>query len=193
MVNEYTAHQKKENEKLAAYHCPRYEELPKIDVYMDQLIGILEEYLTHFEIPGEEKTITATMVNNYVKQKVIAPPKNKKYSKSHIVYLVVIGVLKNVLSISDIGNLIKMQTRQYSLSRAYNFFAEELESVLNVTFGARDFAEANSKKERTNLSKLVRSALLSFANNVYVKKNIYYMLQDQQRKVEKVEKAETEK
>ena len=64
---------------------------------------------------------------------------------------------------------------------------------MNVTFGARDFAEANSKKERTNLSKLVRSALLSFANNVYVKKNIYYMLQDQQRKVEKVEKAETEK
>lgn len=192
MVNEYTAHQKKENEKLAAYHCPRYEELPKIDVYMDQLIGILEEYLTPFEIPGEEKTITATMVNNYVKQKVIAPPKNKKYSKSHIVYLVVIGVLKNVLSISDIGNLIKMQTRQYSLSRAYNFFAEELESVLNVTFGARDFSEANSKKERTNLSKLVRSALLSFANNVYVKKNVYYMLKDQQRKAEKTEKAETE-
>lgn len=182
MVNDFTAHQKKENEKLVAYHCPRFEELPKIDVYMDQLIGILEEYLAPFEIPGEEKTITATMVNNYVKQKVIEPPKNKKYSKSHIVYLVVIGILKDVLSISDIGNLIKMQIKQYSLSRAYNFFAEELESVLKVTFGTRDFAEANSKKERTNLSKLVRSAILSFANNVYVKKNIYFMLKEQDKK-----------
>lgn len=187
MVNDFTAHQKKENEKLVAYHCPRFEELPKIDVYMDQLIGILEEYLAPFEIPGEEKTITATMVNNYVKQKVIEPPKNKKYSKSHIVYLVVIGILKDVLSISDIGNLIKMQIKQYSLSRAYNFFAEELESVLKVTFGTRDFAEANSKKERTNLSKLVRSAILSFANNVYVKKNIYFMLKEQYKKSIKTE------
>ncbi len=187
MVNDYSVHQKKENEKLVAYHCPRFEELPKIDVYMDQLIGILEEYLAPFEIPGEEKTITATMVNNYVKQKVIEPPKNKKYSKSHIVYLVVIGILKDVLSISDIGNLIKMQIKQYSLSRAYNFFAEELESVLKVTFGTRDFAEANSKKERTNLSKLVRSAILSFANNVYVKKNIYFMLKEQDKKSIKTE------
>lgn len=187
MVNDYSLHQKKENEKLTAYHCPRFEELPKIDVYMDQLIGILEEYLAPFEIPGEEKTITATMVNNYVKQKVIEPPKNKKYSKSHIVYLVVIGILKDVLSISDIGNLIKMQIKQYSLSRAYNFFAEELESVLKVTFGTRDFAEANSKKERTNLSKLVRSAILSFANNVYVKKNIYFMLKEQDKKSIKTE------
>jgi hypothetical protein len=44
---------------------------------------------------------------------------------------------------------------------------------MRVTFGSRDFAEANSVRERAELSKLVRSALLSFANNVYVKKNIY--------------------
>ncbi len=174
MVNEIRQIQFDESSKLAEYHCPRYEELPKIDLNMDQLIGFLEEYLAVFEIPGEEKTITATMVNNYVKQKVIHPPKNKKYSKSHIMYLIVLGVLKNVLSISDIASLIKMQIGQYPLRKAFNFFAIELENALKVTFGTRDFAEANSCRERNQLSKLVRSALLSFANNVYVKKNIFY-------------------
>lgn len=174
MVKEMLDNQKAESSKLSEYHCPRYEELPKIDIYMDQLIILLEEYLAPFEIPGEETTLTATMVNNYVKLKVIHPPKNKKYSKSHIMYLLVLGILKNVLSISDIGALIKMQIGQYPLRKAFNFFAIELENCLKVTFGTRDFAEANSARERNQLSKIIRSALLSFANNVYVKKHIYY-------------------
>jgi hypothetical protein len=182
MINDYTPFQKRENDKLSKYHCPRYDELPQFDVYMEQLIAILEEYLAPFEIPGEEKTITATMVNNYVKQKIIRPPKNKKYSKSHIMYLIVLGILKNVLSISDIATLISMQMHRYPLKKAYNFFAVELENVIKVTFGERDFSEANSARERTNLSKLVRSALLSFANNVYVKKNIYFTQLEQQGK-----------
>ncbi len=164
---------KEENNKLANYHCPRYEELPQISVYMEQLITILDEYFSCFESQGESRTITATMVNNYVKQKVLPPPTNKKYSKNHIAYLIVLGILKNILSISDVTSLIKMQIAKYPLRKAYNFFAIELENAMRVTFGSRDFAEANSVRERAELSKLVRSALLSFANNVYVKKNIY--------------------
>lgn len=161
------------NDKIAEYHCPRYEELPSIELYMEQTVSLLDSYLAPFEIPGEEKTITPTMINNYVKQKIIHPPKNKKYNKSHLMYLIVVGILKNVLSISDIAELIKMQTEQYPLRKAFNFFALELENALKVTFVSRDFSEANSARERTQLSKTVRSALLSFSNNVYVKQNIY--------------------
>lgn len=160
------------DDNILDYHCPRYEDLPKIELYMDQLVAILNEYLAPFHSQGEDAIVTATMINNYVKQKVIHPPKNKKYNRSHIMYLIVVGVLKNVLSISDIAQLIKMQIKQYPLRKAYNFFAIELENVLNVTFGTRDFAEANSVWERTHLQKLVRSALLSFANKVYVRKNL---------------------
>ena len=163
MVNEILQ-TKSNNESLAEYHCPRYEELPKIDVYMDQLIALLDVYLSPFQTLGEDTAITATMVNNYVKQKVIMPPKNKKYSRRHIMYLIVLGTLKNVLSISDIAALIKMQIGQFSLGKSFNFFAIELENALKVTFGTRDFSEANSIRERNPLSKLVRSALLSCAN-----------------------------
>ena len=123
------------------------------------------------------------MVNNYVKHKIISPPTNKKYSESHIMYLIVIGILKSVLNISEIGMVIKMQIEQYPIQVAFDFFAIELENSLKVTFGTRDFAEANSEKEKTPLSKLVRSALLSFANKVYVKKNIYLDYQEYQEKL----------
>ena len=76
-----------------------------------------------------------------------------------------------------------MQIEQYPIQVAFDFFAIELENSLKVTFGTRDFAEANSEKEKTPLSKLVRSALLSFANKVYVKKNIYLDYQEYQEKL----------
>jgi len=96
-------------EKIKQYHCPRYDELPPFSLYTDQLKELLEMYLSQFEIPGEEKFITPTMISNYVKQKIIPPPVNKRYNRDHIVYLIVIGILKQILNISDIGILIKMQ------------------------------------------------------------------------------------
>ncbi len=173
MLNDVSSVQLEDMEKLASYHCPGYEELPSIELYMDQMLAILDTYLSCFEIPGEEKSITPTMVNNYVKLKVIPPPRNKKYSKLHLLYLIVLGTLKHVLSISDIATLIKIQTKLYRIRRAYNFFGIELENVLKATFGTRDFSEANSIWEKTHLSKAVHSALLSFANKIYVKKCLF--------------------
>lgn len=172
MVLELTEEQIIENSKIANYHCPRYEELPKMYVYMDQLLTILDEYLSPFDIESEDKNMTATMINSYVKKGIIPSPTNKKYSTVHIVYLIVLGTLKNVLSLSTIEKLIKMQKEQYPLERAYNFFAMEMENALKATFHSRDFSETNSERERTPLSMVVHSALLAFANNVYVRKNV---------------------
>jgi hypothetical protein len=160
-------------EKILNYHCPRYEELPDSNVFMDNLLSILENYLAPFESLEDEKLITSTMINNYVKQKVIPSPQNKRYNKTHIMYLIFLGILKSVLSINEISFILKRQTEEYPIERAYNFFAIELENALKVTFGSRDFAQANSEKEKTPLSKIARSALISLANRVYVKYNIY--------------------
>jgi len=161
-------------DKIKQYHCPRYEELPPFALYTDQLKELLEMYLSQFEIPGEEKFITPTMISNYVKQKIIPPPIKKKYDRDHIVYLIVIGILKQILNISDIGILIKMQRRLYPINLAYNYFCTELEKALNMTFCTRDFSQRDSADKVTKLSELVRSAVLSFSNKIYIKKNIYY-------------------
>ena len=69
--------------RLVEYRLPRYDELSEFDIYMAQLTAILDKYLAEFLIPGEEKTLTASMINNYVQKGVIKPPTNKKYSRIH--------------------------------------------------------------------------------------------------------------
>lgn len=160
-------------EKIKHYHCPRYEELPAFSLYTDQLKELLDMYLSQFEIPGEEKFITPTMISNYVKQKIMPPPIKKRYNREHIVYLIVIAIFKQILNISDIGLLIKMQRRLYPIDVAYNYFCVELENALKATFCTRDFSHGDSADKVTKLSELVRSALLAFANKIYIKKNIY--------------------
>ena len=61
-------------------HIPRWEELPNIDLYLDQVVTLLEEYLGNFITNKEDKIITKTMINNYVKHGIITPPENKKYA-----------------------------------------------------------------------------------------------------------------
>ena len=98
---------------LANYRLPRFEDLIKFDIFMNQLIAILDEYLSIFLVPDEAKYLTPSMINNYVFKQVVEPPVQKKYSKYHIVYLLVIGILKQVMSLADITELLQMQTKQY--------------------------------------------------------------------------------
>ena len=63
-------------QRLLELHLPRYGEIPRIDLYMDQLVGFLEETLAPLYQP-DEKIITRSMVNNYVKQGVLAAATGK--------------------------------------------------------------------------------------------------------------------
>ena len=123
---------------LAEYHCPRYEELPHIALYKDQVVSVLNEAVGPF-YPQGETPVTATMVNNYVKMKLLAPPEKKKYSTGQIAYLYVIFLLKQVLSIGEIAALLRMQQRKYEAPYAYGRFCEELEAEL-LRAAVRSFA-----------------------------------------------------
>ena len=163
--------------KLANYKMPRYNELTDFPVVMRQLVSILDNYLSIFRTPGEEKLLTQSMINSYVHNKVIKPPENKEYTKNHIVHLISIGILKQVLSMEDISKILKLQTDQYSIEVAYDYFCVELEQALNVTFSSRSFDELKHKpKVVTPLTESVRSAVIAFANKIYVKQSINYEL-----------------
>ena len=65
---------------LDAYHLPEWEELPKIDLYLDQVIALVNNYVGFFVYdPVEDKLLTPSMVNNYVKLRLIPAPVRKKY------------------------------------------------------------------------------------------------------------------
>ena len=80
----------------------KLEEVPEIDLYMDQVIQLFESKLSNQKRNDEEKILTKTMINNYAKGKLLLPIKNKKYSKEHIILMSLIYNLKGALSINDI-------------------------------------------------------------------------------------------
>ena len=103
-------------EKIIKHHLPRWNELPEIDLYLDQVVNYLEKYLGILSSNDDDKIITKTMINNYVKQGIMPAPEKKKYGKTHIAYLMVICILKQVYSIGDIGKLISETTKYFELS-----------------------------------------------------------------------------
>ncbi|WP_080797070.1 DUF1836 domain-containing protein [Arabiibacter massiliensis] len=119
--------------RLAAFRLPRYDDIPGIDLYMDQLIGYLEQTLEPLYQP-DEKIITRSMVNNYVKQGVLASAAGKKYTRSHIAYLIVICTLKQTFSIAEIDRLIRMQIASFDTHVAYDYYCDAFEAALRALF-----------------------------------------------------------
>ena len=60
------------------------EEIPGIDLYMDQVTTFMEEHLRSSKRHSEDKILTKTMINNYAKNDLLPPPVKKKYSKEHM-------------------------------------------------------------------------------------------------------------
>ena len=98
-------------EHKSIFHIPRWEELPDLELYLEQVVILLEEYLEPFYTDKKEKIITKTMIHNYVKFRVMKAPIHKKYNKSHIAYLITICLLKRIYSIHDIKTLIRLALR----------------------------------------------------------------------------------
>jgi len=112
-----------EGEKyLKEFSLPAWEDFPNIELYMDQVVALLNEYLGIFIAPKGDMQITSTMINNYVKLKTIPAPVKKKYSKKHLAYLVMVCVLKQTLSMSTISSIIPPHLDDNELKRIYDSF-----------------------------------------------------------------------
>lgn len=125
-------------EDIRNYRCPRWKEWPGIELYMDQVINLLENNISIFYDDLSVKPVTSTMINNYVKQKIIVPSKNKKYRREHLAYLYVLFLLKPVLSLTDISNGISFMQNGQTGEESYNQFCTELENALSMAFGEED-------------------------------------------------------
>lgn len=83
------------------------EDIPNIDLYMDQVTTFMDKCLAQYKRYDEDKVLTKTMINNYTKAKIFPAPVKKKYSRTHLMLLIMIYHLKSVLSIKDIGILFQ--------------------------------------------------------------------------------------
>lgn len=89
------------------------EDIPNIDLYMDQVTTFMEDQLASTKRHEDDKILTKTMINNYAKNDLLPPPTKKKYSREHMLVLTFIYYFKNLLSITDIQALLKPLTDKY--------------------------------------------------------------------------------
>ena len=89
------------------------DEIPNIDLYMDQVTTFMEKGLSPTKRYEEDKILTKTMINNYAKNNLLPPPLKKKYSREHMIVLIFIYYFKNILSIRDIEQLLQPLTEKH--------------------------------------------------------------------------------
>lgn len=168
------------------------EEIPGIDLYMDQVTTFMENHLSSSKRHPEDKVLTKTMINNYAKNHLLPPPVKKKYSREHILMLTFIYYFKNIMSINDIQVLLGPIAEEFfpgngslKLTEVYqeimDLELEQIEPLIkDVT---KKFNKARSsfsdadEKEQDFLQKFAFICMLSF--DVYVKKQVIENLVDQ--------------
>lgn len=163
-------------EELLLFTIPRWEELPEIELYMDQVITYIEKYLSMLTISKDKNILTSSMINNYVKLGLIPKPVKKRYNKTHLAYLFAISILKHVFTIPEVKNGILFQANLNGEKRAYNDFCEEQENALKLL--AKQIAVEDTEND-INLNIIVnydnlaiKMATLSFASKIIGEKTI---------------------
>jgi hypothetical protein len=153
------------------------EDIPEIDLYMDQVIQLFENKFGGSKRTEDEKVLTKTMINNYAKGKLFFPIKNKKYSKEHIILISLIYQLKGALSISDIKSTLdgvneRIVQKNIDLDAFYNsylqihrknvesFHEELMQHTEEVNVGIGEMADAQ-------LEQILLIASLSNISNMY--------------------------
>lgn len=103
------------------------DDIPNIDLYMDQVTTYLNDKFANTKRHEDDKLMTKTMINNYVKSRLLPSPKKKKYTKDHMMVLIMIYFFKNIISINDVNKLITPLLDSY-------FHNEEipLENIINT-------------------------------------------------------------
>lgn len=159
---------------LLEFHIPRWDELPDIELYMDQVITFIENNIFISSVNFGERIITPSMVNNYVKLNLIPKPVKKKYGKIHLAYLIAISILKHVFTIQKVRDGISFQAILSGEKDAYNLFCEEQESAIKLLASQvipnGEYHIPNKIITPDNL--VIKMATLAFASKIIAEKTI---------------------
>ena len=151
--------------QIRDFRLPRYNEIPNVGLYLDQVAKYISEYLT----PLGESPLTASMISNYVKKHLIDSPVKKQYSREQIAYLFFIAVAKSILSLEALGNFIQVQKQSYPLPVAYDYFCRQLEVLLQFTFELTDTMDVVGE-DVSDEKRLFYSCIAAVAQKIYLEK-----------------------
>ncbi|MGL4606049.1 MAG: DUF1836 domain-containing protein [Eubacteriaceae bacterium] len=164
-------------------------DIPSMDLYMDQVTTLFEQRLSHEKRNSSDKLLTKTMINNYTKNKLLKPAKKKKYTKDHIIQMILLYELKQVVSMEDIKKLFSTididenKTNLESIYQKYldckktisNAFSKEALLILDETKKNHPSSASEGSSEENDV---FLTALLLFQTSVYYKRLGEKMIDD---------------
>ncbi|MCI9476541.1 DUF1836 domain-containing protein [Anaerovoracaceae bacterium 41-7] len=152
-------------EQLKNMRPEGWDQIPDIDLYMDQVISYMSRQHIGLEPLGDE-SLTAAMINNYVKHGLLPRAKGKRYSREHLAYLTAICLLKQVLSVSETGALLEKEMEHSDIRTFYDQYLEILDETFTET--ASRLCEEESKESLAELA--LTMAVESYAKMLACKK-----------------------
>lgn len=112
------------------FSYPKWEELPNIDLYLDQVLLYVNQVCAP-SFSQKEKGLTASMVNNYVKHGYLTKPEKKKYRRQQIARLIAITTLKSVFSIQEIAQTLNTLQVEASSETLYDAFVNYMNADID--------------------------------------------------------------
>ncbi len=155
-----------EKKGLEHFKLPRWHDLPSVDLYLEQVLELLDEWLGDYLCLDGKKIMTKTMINNYVKHQYINAPENKKYDRLTTACLFVIAILKPVYTIEEISRLIKLSFESSDASKAFDQFCELIEQAVSHAFCRTSMSKHKTDSDPRDLFWNVCN---SFACQLYVR------------------------
>lgn len=128
------------------FNMPRWDDLPEIDLYMDQVISVTDKLLSSLSVE-DTPILTPSMINNYVKNRIIPPPVKKKYSREHLAKLIIICIMKPIMEISAIADIMTRNEALYGTAQMLDKFSSMFEK--NIASRARSSELAMESTEKT--------------------------------------------
>lgn len=167
--------------QMTAIHISRFSELPRIELYLDQLLSMVDDELSFMRLPGEGPLVTGSMVNNYVKRRIVPAPVKHRYTRGHVCYVVCMCLFKHVFSLEEVARLIGLvEDAGVDLARTYDELCSALECALSEQFAVGpDFVVpavepvihlwgADGSEVSSPLDRTIEAAVVSLAAKIFV-------------------------
>ncbi|WP_418925650.1 DUF1836 domain-containing protein [Dysosmobacter sp.] len=164
---------------ITDYHLPEWEAIPDFGLYMDQVIVLLEQYLSFIPSPvgTKEHFVTSSTINNYVRLKIMPAPVKRKYHRVHIAYLIMILTMKQSLSISDVQKVIPPDSSEEEVRAVYENYSEKFRRLAlffnqQVQSGAEGIHTPGQSSDNAVELLVIESALIAGFSKILAEKLI---------------------
>ena len=148
---------------IERFRLPAYDAIPDVGLYLEQTAKYISDYLS----PVCAGAVTGSMISNYVKKGLIKSPIRKQYDREQIAYLIFIAIAKQVMSMDDLLLMVEIQQRTYPSEVAYEYFRQELDTVLRFVFGSTGELDALGV-DATDEKVMLRNVIITAAHKLYL-------------------------